>query len=430
MNLKHGLKMNPTNEELFQRSKKVVPGGVHSPVRSFKGLPITPRFFNKASGARITDVEGKDYIDFCMSFGPLILGHKDPIVEEALHGALSRGWSYGACEPYSLELAEFLKSQLPFIDQLRFVNSGTEAVMTAIRLARGYTKKDKILKFNGCYHGHMDSLLIKAGSGLAGESETSSQGVPSSVAQDTLVIELNNKEEVLRIFKQHGKNLAAVIIEPLPANNGLLIQNQNFLLFLREICTQENVLLIFDEVISGMRIGFKGMAGETGIIPDIVTYGKIIGGGLPVGAVAAKTHIMECLAPLGGVYQAGTLSANPLAMVAGISTLKQCTPDLYKNLKEKTDEIGDLFNFWFKNFKGGLFKEYSLIKKESLFWPVKTNSKIQDITRIPENLGRDFTPLFMALLERGIYLAPNAYEVSFVSKAHGSEIPEIKKRLS
>lgn len=421
--------MKRDSEELFKQSLELVPGGVHSPVRSFKGLPITPRFFERAEGAKIFDVDGKDYIDFCMSFGPLILGHKNTLVEEALHGALTRGWSFGACEPYSLELALFLKDKIKFIDQIRFVNSGTEAVMTAIRLARGYTGKNKIIKFNGCYHGHTDSLLIKAGSGLAGTSEASSSGVPEGVAQDTLILELGNKTGLKNIFDNYKNQIAAIIIEPLPANNGLLIQDLEFLKYLREISEQNCALLIFDEVISGMRIGFGGMSEEVGIIPDIVTYGKIIGGGLPVGALAAKTKIMQCLAPVGGVYQAGTLSANPLAMVGGLATLKQCNKDLYKNLKETTDEIVEIFQSWFKNYKGGQFNEYKLVKKESLFWPVKSANKIQNLGQIPKTISSDFTPLFMELLEKGIYLAPNAYEVSFVSAAHKDSIIDLKKRL-
>ena len=418
-----------SNQELFAKSLEVVPGGVHSPVRSFKGLPITPRFFKSAEGAKIIDVEGCEYIDFCMSFGPLILGHKNPLVEKALHEALSRGWSFGACEPYSLELATFLKEKLKFIDQIRFVNSGTEAVMTAVRLARGFTGKNKIIKFSGCYHGHMDALLIKAGSGLAGTSLASSQGVPAGVANDTLVFELGDEIGIQEIFKTHEKDIAAVIIEPLPANNGLLIQDLAFLKFLREISKKYSSLLIFDEVISGMRIGFGGMSEETGITPDIVTYGKIIGGGLPVGAVAAKKEIMQCLAPIGEVYQAGTLSANPLAMVGGLATLRQCTQNLYHDLKETTEEICSILEMWFKNYKGGQFKDYKLIKKESLFWPIKSTSKIQNLKQIPKTISADFTPLFMELLELGIYLAPNAYEVSFVSLAHKETINDLKKKL-
>ena len=275
-----------SSNELFEKSKKIVPGGVHSPVRSFKGLSMTPRFFTKGEGAYLFDTEGKNYIDFCMSFGPLILGHQNATVKAALVRALDNGWSFGACEPYSLELAEFLLAKIPFIDQIRFVNSGTEAVMTALRLARGATNKNKIIKFNGCYHGHTDSMLIKAGSGLAGTAEASSAGIPENLAKDTLILELGDKAGVEECFKHSGDDIAAIIIEPLPANNGLLKQTKEFLSFLRKISSANNSLLIFDEVISGFRVGFGGMAEKTGITPDLVTYGKIIGGGLPVGAVA------------------------------------------------------------------------------------------------------------------------------------------------
>jgi glutamate-1-semialdehyde 2,1-aminomutase len=416
--------------ELFERSKKMVPGGVHSPVRSFKGLHTTPRFIERALGAQLWDVEQKDYIDFCMSFGPLILGHRHPEVEETLHVALKRGWSYGASEPYSLELAEFLLNKLPFVDQLRFVNSGTEAVMTALRLARGVTKRSKILKFNGCYHGHVDSMLIKAGSGLAGEAEASSAGVPEGVSRDTLILELGDREGVEECFKREGEQIAALIIEPLPANNGLLIQNTEFLAFCREITKKYGALLIFDEVISGFRVAFGGMVEKTQVIPDIVTYGKIIGGGLPVGALAAKKNIMEHLAPLGSVYQAGTLSANPLAMAAGLATLKLCTPELYTSLEKRTQEIVDLFSRWCASYNQGQFKHIRFVRYGSLFWCHGGAEHPRAITEITDTLGSDFKPLFEVLLERGIYLAPNAYEVGFVSAAHTADvIGELERRL-
>jgi glutamate-1-semialdehyde 2,1-aminomutase len=421
--------MSNIQSDLFTKSKKLVPGGVHSPVRSFKGLHTTPRFFKKADGAYITDVEDKKYIDFCMSFGPLILGHRNPIVEKSLHEALERGWSYGACEPYSLELAEFLLSKLPHIDQLRFVNSGTEAVMTALRLARGVTGKNKIIKFNGCYHGHVDSMLIKAGSGLAGEAEASSAGVPEGVAQDTLILELGDTEGVKACFRDHKNQIAAIIIEPLPANNGLLIQPETFLKFLRDICNTEKVLLIFDEVISGFRVAFGGMSEKTGIKPDIVTLGKIIGGGLPVGAIGASTFIMEHLAPIGKVYQAGTLSANPLAMVGGLNTLKQLTPDFYARIEAQTQKVVSLLERFMKEYNNGQFNMFQISHYASLFWivPKENVTKINDI---PANLTENFNKLFEVLLDRGIYLAPNAYEVGFVSLAHDdSVISELAKKL-
>ena len=407
--------------DLFALSKTLVPGGVHSPVRSFKGLHTTPRFFERANGAYIYDVDGKEYIDFCMSFGPLILGHRNPAVEETLHAGLERGWSYGSCEPYSLELVQFLVSKLPHVDQMRFVNSGTEAVMTALRLARGVTGRNKIIKFNGCYHGHVDSMLIKAGSGLAGEAEASSAGVPEGIAKDTLILELGDIEGVKQCFVDHKDQIAAIIIEPLPANNGLLIQPIEFLKFLREMCDQTCALLIFDEVISGFRVAFGGMAELTGIKPDIVTYGKIIGGGLPVGAIGASKFIMEHLAPIGKVYQAGTLSANPLAMVGGLATLKQMTPEAYKTIEEQTKKIVTLLTSWMQHYNNGQFSMFHVTQFASLFWIVPKED-VHKMSDIPANLTENFNKLFEVLLDRGIYLAPNAYEVGFASLAHNDEV--------
>jgi glutamate-1-semialdehyde 2,1-aminomutase len=415
------------SEELFKKSLHYVPGGVHSPVRSFKGLHTTPRFINRAEGAYIYDEDGKDYIDFCMSFGPLILGHRNALVEQAVIEALSRGWSYGACEKYSLELAEYIVENIKHIEQIRFVNSGTEAVMTAIRLARGFTGKNKIIKFNGCYHGHTDAMLIKAGSGLAGSAEASSGGVTHHIAEDTLICELGDLEAVKAIFHDHKNEIAAIFIEPLPANNGLLEQCPIFLKALKEICTQEGALLVFDEVISGFRVAFGGMAQKLNIDPDLVTYGKIIGGGFPVGAIAGKKEIMQCLAPIGSVYQAGTLSANPVAMVAGLVNLKQLTDNFYKTLDQQSEKIKMLFSQW---MAGNGFNDYEILSYSSLFWAVPDTKKISDITKIPTNLTERFYELFKLLLNKGIYLAPNAYEVGFVSMAHDDTvISDLKNRL-
>jgi glutamate-1-semialdehyde 2,1-aminomutase len=415
---------------LFEKSKKLVPGGVHSPVRSFKGLHTTPRFVAKGSGAYITDVEGKDYIDFCMSFGPLILGHKHPKVEEDLKNALSRGWSFGACEPYSLELAEYILDRLNFGEMIRFMNSGTEAVMTAVRLARGVTKRDKILKFNGCYHGHLDSMLIKAGSGLAGTATASSAGVPEGVAADTLIVDLNDTEGVKACFSEYGNQIAAVIIEPLPANNGLLIQDYEFLKFLRDICTKHGALLIFDEVISGFRVCFKGMVYFSKVTPDIVTYGKVIGGGLPVGAVVANRDIMEHLAPVGDVYQAGTLSANPLAMVGGLSTLKHLNCDAYMQLQAQTEGILGIFRKWFDEFDNGRFKDLNIYQRSSLFWIKPGQDRPKDIKSLPKELSPQFFDLFKVLLDKGVYLSPNAFEIGFSSFAHDEKVAkDLEQRL-
>ena len=415
------------SNELFEKSKKLVPGGVHSPVRSFKGLHTTPRFINRGRGAKIWDEEGKEYIDFCMSFGPLILGHQDPEVKEAITRALDNGWTFGACEKYSLELAEFIVNKICFIEQIRFVNSGTEAVMTAVRLARGITGRSKIIKFNGCYHGHLDAMLIKAGSGLAGTAEASSKGVTEKQAGDTLICELGDLEEVKQVFERFPNEIAAIFIEPLPANNGLLIQDVNYLKGLRELCTKYGALLVFDEVISGFRIAFGGMACETGIHPDLVTYGKIIGGGMPVGAVAGPKKYMEFLAPIGPVYQAGTLSGNPVAMIAGLTSLKKLTPEAYKKLKSNTQNVVQIFSEW---MKANGFDDYQTIQYGSLFWPISTQDKLTNITQLPTNMNERFYRLFEIFLNKGIYLAPNAYEVGFGSLAHDEKIQEeLKQRL-
>ncbi|MFP5491894.1 MAG: glutamate-1-semialdehyde 2,1-aminomutase [Bacteriovoracia bacterium] len=415
------------SNELFEKSKKYVPGGVHSPVRSFKGLHTTPRFINRADGAMIWDEDGKNYVDFCMSFGPLIHGHKDPDVKKAIEGALERGWSYGACEKYSLELAEYMVERLGFVDQVRFMNSGTEAVMTAVRLARGITNREKIIKFNGCYHGHLDGMLIKAGSGLAGTADASSKGVTAKQAADTLIVELGDLEAIEECFKAHPNQIAAIFIEPLPANNGLLVQTTEYLQGLRNLCDKYGALLVFDEVISGFRVHFGGMALLTGVIPDLVTYGKIIGGGMPVGAVAGKRAHMEFLAPVGPVYQAGTLSGNPVAMAAGLANMKKLTPEAYQRLDQQSAAVVALLNEW---SEGHGFADYSVQRFGSLFWAAPTKQKLNNITQIPETLMPRFYELFKVLLDKGIYLAPNAWEVGFISLAHDEKIlAEMRKRL-
>lgn len=415
------------NKELFEKSLKYVPGGVHSPVRSFKGLHTTPRFINRGKGAHIVDEEGKDFIDFCMSFGPLIHGHQDPEIKEAIIKALDNGWTFGACEKYSLELAEYLVNRIPFIEQIRFMSSGTEAVMTAVRLARGITGRNKIIKFNGCYHGHLDAMLIKAGSGLAGTAEASSKGITAQQAGDTLICELGDLAEVEQCFIDHKDQIAGIFIEPLPANNGLLIQDVAFLKGLRAICDKYCAILVFDEVISGFRIGFGGMTEKTGVIPDLVTYGKIIGGGMPVGACAGPKKFMEFLAPLGPVYQAGTLSGNPVAMAAGLVNCKKLTTEAYVKLEENTKNTVAIMKDWMD--KNG-FEDFQIVQYGSLFYPISTHKKLLRIGDLPANMNERFYKLFETFLNKGIYLAPNGYEVGFVSLAHDGKVQEeLKKRL-
>ncbi|MGZ3930756.1 MAG: glutamate-1-semialdehyde 2,1-aminomutase, partial [Bacteroidia bacterium] len=315
---------NSASSQLFEKAKNYFPGGVNSPVRAFRSVGGTPVFIEKGKGSHIWDADGNEYIDYCCSWGPLILGHANEKVLNAVDKTMRNGTSFGAPTRLENELAELILGNNPYIEKIRFVSSGTEAVMSAIRLARGFTGRTKILKFEGCYHGHSDSLLVKAGSGLVTFGNTSSAGVPESFVNETVVVSLNNKKAVEEAFAQFHKQLACVIIEPVPANNGLLLQDKEYLQFLREICTANDTLLIFDEVISGFRIGFTGAAGYYNIKPDIITYGKIIGGGFPVGAYGASKDIMKCISPEGDVYQAGTLSGNPVAMSAGIAQLTEC----------------------------------------------------------------------------------------------------------
>lgn len=409
-----------TSEELFQRALKVAPGGVHSPVRSFKGLDRSPVFFKKAEGAFLTSVEDKKYIDFCQSFGPLILGHLDPEVKEEVHAMVETAWTFGAAEIYSLELAEWITSTLPFMEKVRFVSSGTEAVMSALRVARAVTGRTKILKFEGCYHGHVDNLLVKAGSGLAGEAASSSAGIPAEVAAHTIVAPLDNEEAFKEIMALHGSSIAAVIIEPLPANYGLLIQRPEFLKTVADLSKKNGSLLIFDEVISGFRVGLGGMVEKTGITPDLVTYGKIIGGGFPVGCYGGKAEHMNRVAPSGDVYQAGTLSANPIGMRAGLVTLKKMQRlEGWKVLEERSKNFAETLRQGFAQ-KG---VPLQIDQQASLFWIREaTKSQIRSIEGIPATQGASFKGLFLKALEKGVYLAPNAYEVGFVSMAHSEEI--------
>lgn len=323
--------------ELFEKAKQYFPGGVNSPVRAFKSVYGTPLFIERGDKAHLWDADGNQFIDFCCSWGPLILGHNNDQVREAVAAQLSKGLSFGAPTALENELAELIIENNKYIEKIRFVSSGTEAVMSAIRLARGFTKRDKIIKFDGCYHGHSDSLLVKAGSGLVTFGETSSAGVPKAFADETIVIELNDTAALEAAFAEFKGQVSAVIIEGIPANNGLLFQTKEYMHFLREITKTNGTMLILDEVITGFRLGFEGAAAYYDIQPDIITYGKIIGGGMPVGAYGASRELMACISPDGAVYQAGTLSGNPVAMAAGIAALKiLAQKDFYTNLNAKT----------------------------------------------------------------------------------------------
>ncbi len=405
--------------ELFAKSKTYFPGGVNSPVRAFKSVGGTPLFIKKGNGAYIWDEDDNQFIDFCCSWGPLILGHNNPEIFNKVVSTMANGASFGAPTRLENELAELILGRSPFIDKLRFVSSGTEAVMSAIRLARGVTGKSKILKFEGCYHGHVDALLVKAGSGLVTLGSSSSAGVPEAFANETLVLPLNDSTRLRETLVKYREELACVIIEPIPANNGLLLQDKTFLTHLSEWCTELGILLIFDEVISGFRVAFGGATEVYGIIPDIVTYGKIIGGGLPVGAYGAKNEIMSFVSPDGPVYQAGTLSGNPVAMSAGIAQLTVCNqPGFYEDQEARTKLMVDAINVHAKT------KDYNfeIVQIGSIFWlSFDGKKRIQDADAINPDMTK-FNELHASLLNRGVYLGPSGYEVGFISSAHTTEI--------
>ncbi len=407
-----------TSEALYEKAKTFFPGGVNSPVRAFKSVDGAPIFMKKGDGCFVWDEDGNKFMDFCCSWGPLILGHNHPAVYEGVMNAMQNGSSFGAPTVLENELAELILSRNPFIDKIRFVSSGTEAVMSALRLARGYTGRKKVLKFEGCYHGHVDSMLVKAGSGLVTFGTSSSAGVPEEYANETLVLPLNDVEALHECFAEHGKDIACAIIEPIPANNGLLLQDKSFLLALREICTENGSLLFFDEVISGFRVGFNGAAAHFDIAPDIVTYGKIIGGGLPVGAYGAKSNIMSHVSPDGPVYQAGTLSGNPVAMAAGIAQLTECAKDgFYEDQQARTRFLVDQVN----QYSSEHGYDFEMITVGSIFWLSFAGKKrIQRADQIDSDMT-PFKHLFAALLEKGVYLGPSGYEVGFVSQAHTEE---------
>lgn len=402
--------------ELFETAKKYFPGGVNSPVRAFRSVGGTPLFIEKGDGALIRDADGNRFIDYCCSWGPLILGHNHPAVRENIHKAVDQGTSFGTPTRWENELASTILENHSYLERIRFVSSGTEAAMSAIRLARGVTGRSKIIKFDGCYHGHVDALLVKAGSGLATLGTSSSAGVPEAYAKETIVLPLNDRDAVEEAVKQYKDDIACIAIEPIPANNGLLIQDPDYLRFLREICTREGIILLFDEVISGFRVGFEGAAGLYGIQPDVLAFGKIIGGGMPVGAYGSSEEIMNHISPEGPVYQAGTLSGNPVAMAAGAAQLQQCLkPGFYEELERKTRNLIDPL-MEYSQMKGYSFRMFN---RGSVFWLAFSDKvAIRSSAEIDPDSMKYFSKLHSALLDRGIYLGPSGYEVGFVSAAH------------
>lgn len=414
-----------TNEYLFEKAKRHIPGGVNSPVRAFAGVGGTPVFIKKAKGAYIFDNQDNAYIDYVGSWGPMILGHAHDGVIEAVKKAADDGLSFGAPTTFETTMADMICDILPHIELIRMVSSGTEATMSAIRLARGYTNRDAIIKFEGCYHGHSDSLLVKAGSGMLDIGEPTSKGVPADFAKHTITLPYNDTAALKAAFEKFGDKLACVIVEPIAGNMNMIIPSQQFHQTLRTLCDEHGVVLIFDEVMTGFRVGLKGASEYFGIQPDLTTFGKIIGAGLPVGAFGGKRQIMEHIAPLGGVYQAGTLSGNPLAMRAGMAMFDELTQDgFYEALTAKTKKLVDglvcLANKHGIDFQachvGGMF---------GLFFAQELPKNFYDMTKCDTN---KFAQFFHGMLKHGIYLAPSAFEASFMSIAHTDA--DIDKTLS
>ena len=413
-------------QTLFKDAQSVIPGGVNSPVRAFNGVGGTPIFFESGAGATVTAADGKKYIDYVGSWGPLILGHADPDVVKAVQKAAEKGLSFGAPTEIETELAHLVCDIMPNIESVRMVSSGTEATMSAIRLARGFTRRDKFIKFEGCYHGHSDALLVKAGSGALTLGVPSSPGVPASFTEHTLVANFNDLDSVQKLFEQHADSIAAIIVEPVAGNMNCILPQAGFLEGLRTLCDQYGSLLIFDEVMTGFRVSLGGAQERFNVKPDLTTLGKIIGGGMPVGAFGGRLDVMQYLAPVGPVYQAGTLSGNPIAMTAGLTTLRKLQqPGFYNDLIAQTEkltlglrEIAAKYNIPFTTSQAG-----------SMFGLFFTDAEIvNDFAQATKcNLDR-FKKFYHAMLAEGIYLAPSAYEAGFVSCCHGDV--EIAKTLA
>ena len=407
--------MFENSQKLFAQSQKFIPGGVNSPVRAFRAVGGTPIFFREARGAYMWDVDGNRFIDYVGSWGPAVLGHSHPEVVRAVQERAAMGLSFGAPTELELQMAETLCSLLPSIEQVRLVSSGTEATMSAIRLARGFTGRSKIVKFEGCYHGHGDALLVKAGSGALTFGNPSSAGVPPEVAAHTLVLTYNDSDELDRMFKSIGDEIACVIVEPIAGNMNFVMPSESYIRLLRDLCTKHGVVLIFDEVMTGFRVGLTGAQGHFGVRPDLTTLGKVIGGGLPVGAFGGRRDIMAQLAPLGGVYQAGTLSGNPVAVAAGLKTLELISqPGFYERLSKTTTSFTDGIQAAARS-TGVTLSATSLGGMFGLFFAPTVPKNFADVMQSDRDR---FNLFFHAMLRRGIYLAPSAFEAGFVSGAH------------
>lgn len=419
--------MDP-NQSLFEKAKKLIPGGVNSPVRAFRSVGGNPFFTASANGSRLTTIDGRELIDFVCTWGPAIHGHNPTPVRDAIAKALEKGTSFGTPNPLEVEIAEKVIEMVPSLEQVRFCNSGTEATMSAIRLARGATGRDLIVKFAGCYHGHVDSLLVKAGSGALTQGNPDSAGIPKAFAQQTIVLEYNDSDALEELFSQKGEAIAGVIIEPFPANCGLLLPESGFLETLRSLCTQHGTLLIFDEVMTGFRVSRGGVQEKVGVTPDLTAMGKIIGGGLPVGAFGGRKDLMQHLAPIGPVYQAGTLSGNPLAMAAGLASLKMLEE---RNPYSRLEEMGQRL----KNALSDAAKEKGLPlqipQTGSMFSFFFAEQPVRNFTEVMASNTALFAKLFQNALSAGVYLPPSAFETCFISTAHAdADLDQAIDRLS
>ena len=413
--------MYERSRDLFERSQRLIPGGVNSPVRAFRAVGGTPVFFREGRGARLVDEDGREYIDYVGSWGPLILGHAHPDVLAAVTAAAARGLSFGAPTALELEMAELLTASLPSMEQVRLVSSGTEAVMSALRLARGFTGRSMIVKFEGCYHGHSDFLLVKAGSGALTFGTPTSAGVPAELTSLTLVLDYNDPQQVEDAFARHGKDIAAVVLEPVAGNMNFVRPSDAFIATLREQCTRHGALLVFDEVMTGFRVGPRGAQGIFGVTPDLTTLGKVIGGGMPVGAFGGRRDIMQKLAPVGPGYQAGPLSGHPVAVSAGLATLKRVlAPGFFEHLGKTTGALVEGLAREARS-AGAVFSGASLGGMFGLFFRATPPASF---AQVMESDREAFSRFFHAMLERGVYLAPSAFEAGFVSSAHGA--PELE----
>ena len=405
------------SEALFAEALKYIPGGVNSPVRAFRAVGGTPFFVNRASGSHVFDVDGNDYVDYVGTWGPAILGHAHPKIISAVQAAAAHGTSFGIPNPLEVTMAKLVCAAVPSVQKVRMCNSGTEACMSAIRLARGFTKRDKIVKFDGCYHGHVDSLLVKAGSGALTFGHPDSLGVPASFTQHTIVAPFNDEEAVRAIFEANRGAIAGIIVEPVPGNAGLYLPKSGYLEFLRRITSEHGALLIFDEVMTGFRLAPGGAQERFGITPDLSCFGKIIGGGLPVGAFGGRAEIMDCLAPLGGVYQAGTLSGNPLAMAAGIAALEELTAT---NAHARLEEIGAQLEAGMRAAAKSANIPVTFNRCGSMFCGYFTDQPVHNLADAMHADRARFAKFFHGMLDAGVYLAPSQFEAGFFSTAHSS----------